>query len=81
MLIDRIEHNNSCVIPKSIRVQDDRMRIVSEKVAERYPRREGIRRCIGILYSAGKVIFADYDKKHPVTERYSLTEIDLGDLI
>ena len=81
MLRDRIEHNNSCVIPRKLRIYDERMRMISERIAEQYPLREGKRRCIGILYSEGKVIFADYRKKHPVTERYDVTEIDIGELI
>ncbi len=81
LLYDRIECNNSCVIPHPLRVHDTRMRMISDKLAELYPPARGVRRCIGILYSEDKVIFADYDRAHPVTGVYKVKEIAMGDLI
>jgi len=78
MLYDRIAHNNSCVIPKSLKVKDARLKKYSDHLKNRYPLRAGVRRCIGILYTEDKVIFADYENMHPVTERYPVREIDIS---
>ncbi len=78
MLYDRISTNSSCVIPSSLRISDPRLKALAKKLSVLYPQRKGVRRCIGILYSEGRVIFADYDKKHPVTGCYDVFEYDMN---
>lgn len=80
MLYDRISHNNSCVIPHSLRICDSRLKEISAKLKSLYPEKKGVRRCIGILYSENAVIFADYSNKHPVTEHYEVKKISLEEL-
>ncbi len=77
MLYDRIAHDSSCVIPHSLRIRDPRLRELSERIREHYPKASGVRRCVGILYTEGRAIFADYDKKHPVTGLYEVKSIEL----
>lgn len=81
MLCDRIAHNNSCVIPHSLRIADPRLREIADRLAEAYPRTDGTRRCIGILYTEGRVVFADYRDKHPVSGQYELVKVEMGELI
>ncbi len=80
MLSDRIEKNNSCVIPASLKIKDARLKRFSKRLGELYPQKEGIRRSVGILYTEGKVVFADYDCPRPVTEKYKLFFVDICDL-
>ena len=81
MLCDRIAHNNSCVIPHSLRMPDRRLRAISDRLAEMYPIEGNARRCIGILYTEERVVFADYTAKDPVTEEYRLVTAEIGELI
>ncbi len=80
MLYDRIETNNSCVIPEALKIKDARLKAISQRLAVRYPQSVGVRRSTGILYTEGKVIFADYTKAHPVSGKYDVREIALSDL-
>ena len=80
MLCDRIEKNNSCVIPKALKISDVRLKRFSQKIDMLYPRKRNVRRSVGILYTEGKVIFADYDSPHPVTDKYTLHSVDICDL-
>ena len=81
MLYDRISNNNSCVIPKSLKIKDSRLKRISSRINEKYPQKAGVRRCIGILYTEDKVIFADYENKHPVSGLYSVRETALGEIL
>ena len=81
MLCDRIAHNNSCVIPHGLRIPDPRLRDISDRLAELHPIEGKARRCVGILYTENRVVYADYITKHPVTEEYELIKIDFGDII
>ena len=80
LVYDRIRHNSSCVIPEGIRVYDKRLKGISRALSERYPQTPGVRRCVAVLYSEDSVIFADYDKKHPVTEHYEVSVIPMGEI-
>lgn len=80
LVYDRIAYDSSCVIPRSIRVYDKRLKEISGILSERRTEKRGVRRCVAILYTEDKVIFADYDRRHPVTERYAVSEISIGEL-
>ena len=75
LLYDRIANNNSCVIPKHLIIRDKNLKHISKRVEELFPKQKNVRRCVGILYTEGTVIFADYDKKHPVTGLYNVHKI------
>ena len=81
LLYDRISHNNSCVIPKSIRIKDEKLGAVVRALCVKRPMLENVRRCVGILYHNGHVIYADYTKKHPVSELYEVIELDADELL
>ncbi len=81
MLCDRIAHNNSCVIPHRLRRHDIRLREIAQRLGELYPAGRETRRCVGILYTENKAVYADYTSKHPVTGEYDLIVLDIGDLI
>lgn len=80
MLLDRISNNNSCVIPRSIKVADARLKKYDRYLKQRFPLKAGVRRCVGILYTEGKVVFADYENMHPVTERYTVRCVDISEI-
>ena len=80
MLYDRISNNNSCVIPRSIKVFDARLKRYDRYLKEKYPLKSGVRRSVGILYTEGKVIFADYENMHPVTELYAVRYADISEI-
>ncbi|MBQ2863829.1 MAG: DUF4080 domain-containing protein [Clostridia bacterium] len=80
MLYDRIAYDSSCVIPLSLRVYDKRLKGIARAISQKYPQRKGIRRCVGILYTESSVIYADYDKKDPVTERYVVRVLPIGEV-
>ena len=80
LLYDRIKNNNSCVIPKSLIIRDKKLGKVSALIDARHQRKNNVRRCVGILYTRGSCIYADYDKKHPVTGMYEVHEIPIDEL-
>ncbi len=76
MLTDRLATNNSGIIPKSLIVEDKRLRRVKSILSEAYPARKGINRSVAIIYTQSRVIFCDYEKRDPVTGEYRLKEAD-----
>ena len=80
LVYDRLAYDSSCVIPRTLRVYDKRLGALSRLLGNKYPKKQGVRRCVAILYSEDKVIFSDYDKKDPVTQRYEVCEIPIGEL-
>ncbi len=80
LLFDRIAYDNSCVIPKSLRVEDARLPRIARFLREKYNVCNGVRMSVGILYSEGSVVFAKYDEKHPVSRRYRVYEIPYAEI-
>ncbi len=70
MLSDRIETNNSGVIPKSLQVKDTLVKRVKHVLSLLDPASKGVNRSVGILYESGEVIYCDYGEKNAVTGRY-----------
>ncbi len=80
LLYDRIETNNSCVIPQALKIKDTRLKALANVLLQRYPKPCGVRRSVGILYTENKVIFADYDIPNPVSGKYKVIEVPLCEL-
>ncbi len=70
MVYDRIETNNSGVIPERLKVSDIRLRAASEKVKDFYPLKKGINRSVAILYTENKILWCDYKERDRVSGRY-----------
>ncbi|MBQ3135949.1 MAG: DUF4080 domain-containing protein [Clostridia bacterium] len=78
MLYDRIETNNSGVIPARLKVIDPELKNASERVNALYPLEKGINRTVAILYTEGKIIWCDYKEKDRVSGRYRVESIPLN---
>ncbi len=72
MCIDRLRTNNTGILPSSLRVFDDALKTVSSKL-DGTPCIKGGKRAICILYTMGKVVYADYAKgdEPPYTLHFS----------
>lgn len=76
MIFDRIATNNSSVIPKSLFIEDKRLKKVKYLLSLSRPLTKGTSRSVAILYTENKVIYCDYGKKDAVTGEYDISEID-----
>lgn len=74
MLLDRLATNNSGVIPRSLYIDDPRLKKAKHRLALTYPIEKGTGRSVAILYSEGKVIFCDYGKEKSSFGEYSVRE-------
>ena len=74
MIYDRLATNNSGVIPKSLYVEDSRLKKAKHRLALTYPIKKGMSRSVAILYSEGRVIFCDYGKEKPGFGEYDIRE-------
>lgn len=74
MIYDRLATNNSGVIPKSLYVEDSRLKKAKHRLALTYPIKKGMSRSVAILYSEGRVIFCDYGKEKPDFGEYDIRE-------
>ena len=74
MITDRLATNNSGVIPKSLYVEDSRLKKAKHRLALTYPIKKGMSRSVAILYSEGRVIFCDYGKEKPDFGEYDIRE-------
>ena len=72
MIYDRLATNNSGVIPKSLYIEDTRLKKAKHRLALAYPIKKGVSRSVAILYSEGKVIFCDYSKEKPSFGEYTV---------
>lgn len=77
ILLDFLATNSSCYTPKALRREDAALARVKREIAVKNPPRAGVRRAVGILYSEGKAVCVDYDKKDPVTHRYEVKTVVL----
>ncbi len=75
MLYDRVETNNSGVIPEKLKVSDSRLKKVSESIKVISPLSKGVNRTAAILYTENKVIWCDYKEKDRASGRYKVEEI------
>lgn len=75
MLYDRIETNNSGIIPERLRLSDKRLKKAAEKVSELSPKKKGTKRTVAILYTENKIIWCDYSERDRVTGRYTVQSI------
>ncbi len=80
MIYDRIEKNNSCVIPEALKIKDARLKKFSVRISKLYPQKPGVRRSVVILYTEGMVAFADYDSAHPVSGGYTVLKFPIDSL-
>ena len=76
MIYDRIAANNSGIIPKSLFIEDRRLKKVKHCLFENFPYPKGTSRNVAILYAEKKVIFSDCKAKDPVTGEYRVSEIN-----
>ena len=51
LVYDRLAYDSSCVIPRTLRVYDKRLGALSRLLGNKYPKKQGVRRCVAILYS------------------------------
>ena len=80
MIVDRLRSNNTCFIPHSLRVKDERMKCVSKKIDALYPKKPHVRRAGAILYTQGVAVWCDYDKKNVVSARYDIHQLPLSEM-
>jgi len=76
MITDRIATNNSGIIPKSLVIPDNRLKKAKAKLTEAYPAQKGTNRSAAILYTDGRVIFCDYEKKNAVTGEHEIKGVN-----
>ncbi len=72
MISDRLATNNSGVIPKSLYIEDTRLKKVKHRLALAYPIKKGVSRSVAILYTEDRVIYCDYGKAKPVFGEYTV---------
>ncbi len=70
LLLDVLCHNPSCYIPKVLRREDGALAALRRRVDGEHPRRAGVRRAYGILYTEGVAVWVDYDTPDPITGEY-----------
>lgn len=74
MLLDRISTNNSDIIPKCLRVEDDRLKKLKRLVSSE----KGKVKSVAILYSKNEAVYCDYsEKKNPVTGQWEIKKFDI----
>ena len=81
MLYDRIAKDNSCVIPRVLRRRDERLKQYSAICDKVFLRRTGVRRCVGVMYTERRVIFADYDVPDAVSGLYRVHSVSVDELL
>ena len=75
MLLDRISTNNSDIIPKCLRVDDERLRKLKRLVASE----KGKVKSVAILYSENIAVYCDYsESRNPVTGQWEIKKIDIN---
>lgn len=72
MIYDRLATNNSGVIPKSLYIEDPRLKKAKHRLALACPIKKGVSRSVAILYSEGRVIFCDYGREKPGFGEYEV---------
>ena len=77
ILLDFIATNPSCYTPKALRREDERLARTKRALAKARPPKSGVRRAVALLYTEGRVAYADYDKKDPVTGCYEVKTVDM----
>ena len=70
MLLDRITTNNSDVIPKSLKVEDENLGKVKKQIGKLIPPEKGEKRTVAILYTEEKAVLVRYKKPDPITGKY-----------
>ncbi len=76
MIYDRLATNNSAIIPKSLCIEDPRLKKVKHRLALDYPMKKGVCRSVAILYSEGRVVFCDYEGEKSALGEYSVREMN-----
>ena len=77
LLLDILCHNPSCYIPAVLRREDSALAALRRRVDGEHPRRAGVRRAYGILYTENAAVWVDYDTPDPVTGEYGIETIYL----
>ncbi len=72
MITDRLATNNSGIIPKSLIIEDKKLKRVKNLLAVAHPLKKGVNRCTAIIYTESRVIYCDYEKKNAVTGEYEI---------
>ena len=67
---DILAHNPSCYIPTALRREDSALRTRRREIDATHPKREGVRRAYGILYTESAFLWVDYDSPDPITGDY-----------
>ena len=70
LLWDILAHNPSCYIPTALRREDSALRTRRREIDATHPKREGVRRAYGILYTESAFLWVDYDAPDPITGDY-----------
>ena len=78
MICDRLSTNSSDVIPEKLKRPDPNLKKIKRELEELHPTQKGTVRSVAILYSEDRVVYCDYDKKHPVTGEYELRNSECG---
>lgn len=81
MIEDRIATNSSGIIPKSLQINDKKLKTAKYVLSKLYPSEKGTMRSVAILYTSQSVVFCDYLKKDRVSSEYRLTKRDINELI
>lgn len=81
MICDRLSTIADSKLPPVLRVPDQRYKqIKNYMAAHNAPPLPGVKRCMAILYFSGRVVYADYKDKDPVSGKYKLNYIALNDI-
>ncbi len=74
MVLDRITTNNSDIIPKCLKVDDDRLKKLKHFITSE----KGKIKSVVILYSENRAVYCDYSqKKNPVTGQWDIKKLEV----
>lgn len=76
MITDRILTNSSGVIPKCLRIEDERLARVKYLISSSYPISKGVKRSVAILYTEKAVLLCDYTESDRVSGEYPHKKLD-----
>ncbi len=81
MVCDRLAGNSSGRLPRILRVKDSLLKQAAAELNRvAGSPKKGVKRGVAVLYSEQTVIYADYEKRNPVTGEYPLIKIKLDTL-
>ncbi|MBR5266132.1 MAG: DUF4080 domain-containing protein, partial [Clostridia bacterium] len=77
LVLDRLESNNTGVLPECLKVYDKALGKAKKQVDMLYPRPANTVRGYGLLYGCGSIAFCDYTAPDKVSGRYNARVVEV----